>query len=120
MAFQVTFRVTNKHYLIGCGVLIVYAIFIRTLILLSININAFYHLHVQKFHLHLNVFLDGEVACVQLLQSPLIFLDRLIEFGLSHFLENSGVVLSECPYELTISIEEHGVLLVVIIEQGSL
>lgn len=111
---------TNKHYLIACGVLIVYRVFVPTLILFSINIDAFYHLHVQELHFHLNVFLDREIATVQLLQPLVIALDRLIKLWLSHFLENSGVVFSKRPYELTISIEEHGVLLVVIIEQSSL
>ena len=49
----------------------------------------------------------------------MIVLDGLVQLWLSHFLENLLVMGCKCPYELSVGVQKHGVLLVVVIEKGA-
>ena len=53
-------------------------------------------------------------------QHSMILLDGFEELWLGHFLKNRGVMLTECPHKLSISVQKHGVLLVIVVQKGSL
>ena len=107
----------NKDHFVCRAVLIIDAVELLPEVFASVDVDALDKLNVEKAKFHLNVVLHAVVLRVQALELSVVLLDGGKELGLSHFLQNFDVVLAQRSHKLTVRIQEHGVLLVVVIEQ---
>ena len=110
----------NENNLVVVALCIIDAVVILIQILASINVEAFDHLQIDQLHLHFDVVLDAEVVTVVAFQLLLVFLQSLKECRLSHFLQHRRIVFAQCSHELSVCVEKHGVLLMVVIEHCAL